>query len=198
MGGVHCSAASFVLHPAPVMQFLKLARLGQHRQSCLPASGILTNNGGGGHHSLPLLSTLVRPLPPPLSRPRIGSIHRTGVCVVRPAGGGFHRPAATTHTRLAVFVHDSRFPSAVDGRRSSSMMVDIGCFPVSHPTQLARRRLPAAASEPEDGLGGLVDMQAGTTKAEERCFPLPAAETGNQTPRNMASSLGSSSKHISR
>ena len=30
-------------------------------------------------------------------------------------------------------------------------------------------------------------MQASTTKAEERCFPFPAAETGNQTPRNMAS-----------
>ena len=67
------------------------------------------------------------------------------------------------------------------------MIVDIGCFAVSHPTQLARRRLPAAAREPKSGLSGLVDMQAGTTKAEERCFPFPAAETGNQTPRNMAS-----------
>ncbi len=97
-----------------------------------------------------------------------------------------------------MFANDSRFPSTVVGRRSSSMMVDIGCFPVSHPTQLARRRLPVGAREPKDGLDGLVGMQASTTKAEERCFPFPAAETGNQTPRNMASSLGSSSKHISR
>lgn len=185
MGGVHCSTAAFVFLPAPVMQFLKLARLRQHRQSCLPASGILTYNGGGGHHSPAPSSTLCRPLPPLLLRARIGLNHRTGVCVVWPAGGGV--PSSGRHYPHEARRVRQRQPFPVDGRRSSSMIVDIGCFVVSHPTQLARRRLPAAAREPKSGLSGLVDMQAGTTKAEERCFPCPTAETGNQTPRNMAS-----------